>query len=147
MLSRKTDYALRSIIYLLNSEGRKVSTKTVAEKLNIPYKFLTQIFLELVRKGILTSERGSKGGVMLKKPPHEISLLDIVEAVEGPFYLHQCLVEFDEDCFFSGRCPIKESLIDIENQTRNILASTTLDKIKMKYSGGDENEDHQGHEH
>jgi Rrf2 family protein len=142
MLSRKTDYALRAITYLTTQKGRKISTRYIAEKLNIPYKFLTQIFLELVRKGVLASERGSKGGVMLKKPPEEITLLEIVEAVEGPFYLHQCLAEYEESCFFAKGCPIKDTLIDIERKTRNILATTTLDKIKDNYLGGDADENH-----
>lgn len=142
MLSRKTDYALRAITYLTTQNGKKLSTRHIAEKLNIPYKFLTQIFLDLVRKGILASERGSKGGVMIKKPIEEISLLDIVEAVEGPFYLHQCLADYEGNCFFEKHCPIKEALSDIEEKTKMILSTTTLDKIKEHYLGGDADENY-----
>lgn len=133
MLSRKTDYALRAITYLMLNQESRLPTRIVAEKLGIPYKFLTQIFLELVRKGILTSQRGSRGGMSVRKKPEEISLLDIIEAVEGPFSFHQCLSDQHHDCFFSNGCPIKEKLADVEKETIRILKETTLDKIKAKY--------------
>ncbi len=131
MISRKSDYAIRAISYILMNRNEKISTKKIAEDLNIPYKFLTQIFLELVRKGILVSERGSRGCIRLKKMPHEVSLLDIIEAVEGPFKLHQCIADFNEACFFAGNCLIKEKLLETERETRRLLASTTLDKINI----------------
>lgn len=132
MLSRKTDYALRALVYLTYQNTRKVATKKIANKLNIPYKFLTQIFLELVRNGILISERGSKGGVALRKDPAKISFLDIIETVEGSYTIHRCINEVEEDCFFADNCPIKELLCEIEEDTRKKLDNVTLDKINLK---------------
>lgn len=130
MLTRKTDYALRALLYLKENDDRIVPTKEVAEKLGIPYKFLTQIFLNLIRGGLVSSERGSKGGMKLKVKPNSISLLDVIEAMEGPFVIHNCLSEAKEECFFNNDCPVREKLRKIETQTRNILSKTTLKSIK-----------------
>lgn len=133
MLSKKTDYAIRALIYLAIHKGETLSTKKISEDLNIPYKFLTQIILELTKKEFITSKRGSKGGILLKKNPHEINLLQIVEAVDGPFTIHQCAAELNEPCYFSINCPVKENLEKIENQARQVLQSITLDKISNEY--------------
>jgi Rrf2 family protein len=129
MLSRKTDYALRALVYLKENPDRRVPTREIAEVVGIPYKFLTQIFLDLVRHGLVVSERGSRGGMALRDKPENISFLRIVEAVEGPFHLHQCLSDQNEECFFKHGCPLKARLSEIERTTRAILASTTLDSV------------------
>lgn len=133
MLTRKSDYALRAIVYLALNSGRVVSAREIAQNLKIPYKFLTQIFLELSRKEILTSQRGSKGGAVLKKNPAELTLLEIIEAVDGPISLHQCAAEFNEPCYFEGRCPIKEKLKNLEDKIRQRLQLTTIAKIIEDY--------------
>lgn len=129
MITRKTDYALRALVYLKENKDRKVPTREIAEVLGIPYKFLTQILLDLVRSGIITSERGSKGGMSLRADPNKLSLLEIVEASEGPFLLHQCLNEVNESCFFASNCPIKSTLYELEEKTREMLSQTKLGMI------------------
>lgn len=129
MLSRKTDYALRALVYLKENQDRRVPTREIAEVVGIPYKFLTQIFLDLVRHGLVVSERGSRGGMALRENPQNISFLRIVEAVEGPFHLHQCLSDQNEECFFKNGCPVKAKLAEVERMTRGVLAATMLDSI------------------
>lgn len=129
MITRKTDYALRALVYLKENKDRKVPTREIAEVLGIPYKFLTQIFLDLVKSGIVTSERGSRGGMTLKVDPNKLSLLEIIEASEGPFLLHQCLSDINESCFFSVECPIKITLHELEEKTREMLSQKKLGMI------------------
>jgi Rrf2 family protein len=133
MISRKSDYALRALIYLALNKGKLISAREIAEKLKIPYKFLTQIFLDLSHKEIVASQRGSKGGVILKKDPSELSLLEVIEAIDGPITLHQCATELDEPCFFEGKCPLKEKLEDLEEVVRQLLANATFAKIIEEY--------------
>jgi len=133
MFTRKSDYALRAVVYLALNHGRVVSAREIAENLKIPYKFLTQIFLELSRRDILTSQRGSKGGAVLKKNPADLTLLEIIEAVDGPISLHQCVAEFNEPCYFEDRCPINERLKDLEEKIRETLHLTTIAKIIEDY--------------
>ncbi len=129
MITRKTDYALRALVYLKENPDRKIPTREIAEVLGIPYKFLTQIFLDLVRSGIVASERGSRGGMTLRVDPNKLSLLEIIEASEGPFLLHQCLSDIYESCFFAGDCPIKFTLYELEEKTREMLSQTKLGMI------------------
>lgn len=149
MLSKKSDYALRTLVYLAINNGKVISTKEISKNLSIPYKFLTQILLELSRKDIVNSKRGSKGGIALKKSPSQITLLEVVEAVDGPFYIHQCPAENEEPCFFANNCPIKESLAKIEGSARRVLSSITVDKIFEKYKLEKEgkNENNKGYEY
>lgn len=132
MLSKKSDYALRTIIYLALHSKEPLPTRKISEKLKIPYKFLTQIMLELSRKDIISSKRGSRGGIFLKKNPKNITLLEIVEAVDGPFVIHQCSADSNEPCYFAGNCPIKEKLSELEQKAIEVLNSITIDKISSK---------------
>lgn len=135
MLTKKSDYALRTLVYLAINEGKVISTREISEKLNIPYKFLTQITLELSRRNIIQAKRGSKGGIILKKRPSTINVLEIVEAVDGPFYLHQCPADMNEPCFFHHSCAIKSRLEEIEESARSVLQNLTVDKIMDDYLG------------
>ncbi|MCX7832555.1 MAG: Rrf2 family transcriptional regulator [Actinobacteria bacterium] len=133
MLSKKSDYALRTIVYLALHREETLSTRKISEKLQIPYKFLTQIMLELSRKEIISSKRGSRGGIFLKKNPEKITLLEVVEAVDGPFAIHHCSADSNEPCFFARNCPIKENLSKLEHSARQVLNNITIDKISSEY--------------
>lgn len=133
MLTKKSDYALRTLVYLAINEGKVISTREISKKLNIPYKFLTQITLELSRRNIIQAKRGSRGGVILKKKPSSLNVLEIVEAVDGPFYLHQCPADLNEPCFFHSSCAIKARLEEIEKSARDVLQDLTVDKIMIDY--------------
>ncbi|MDD5799685.1 MAG: Rrf2 family transcriptional regulator [Coriobacteriales bacterium] len=89
-ISRKTDYALRMISELVQEPDAIVSVRSAAEDNGVPYSFARSIQHELVRAGIITSLRGSRGGMRLAVDPNEVSLLDVIEAVQGPISLAQC---------------------------------------------------------
>lgn len=89
-ISRKTDYALRMIALLTEKNPELVSVKHAAEAEGIPYSFARSIQHDLVRGGMIESIRGSRGGMRLKVDPHELTLLDIVEAIQGPVHIATC---------------------------------------------------------
>jgi len=84
-ISSRCEYACRAIIELaLNANSEQpVTALTIASKRNIPGKYLVHILIQLKRAGIVRSVRGAQGGYVLCRPPENISLLDIVEAIEG----------------------------------------------------------------
>lgn len=101
-ITRQADYAVRAIIYLsMLNPGEKASTKTIAETQSIPLSFLAKIIAQLAVAGIITTLRGAKGGVSLSKTPAEISVLEVVEAIDGPILLNECVVSTHE-------CPIEK---------------------------------------
>jgi Rrf2 family protein len=85
-ISSRCEYACRAVIELaLHQESQGLVTSVnIAEKRNIPDKYLVHILIQLKRAGLVRSIRGSQGGYMLSKPAEDITLLDIVEAIDGP---------------------------------------------------------------
>ncbi|HQE83560.1 MAG TPA: Rrf2 family transcriptional regulator [Candidatus Hydrogenedentes bacterium] len=85
-ISSRCEYACRAIIELaLNANSEQpVTALAIANKRNIPGKYLVHILIQLKRAGIVRSVRGAQGGYILCRPPGNISLLDIIEAIEGP---------------------------------------------------------------
>src|SRR4051795_11867390 len=83
-LSAKADYALRASLELASAGEPHVKAETLARAQGIPLRFLEQILLDLKHAGLVASQRGAEGGYWLAKPPAEISLADVIRAVEGP---------------------------------------------------------------
>ncbi len=97
-LTRETEYALRGLSALARRpSGTSFAVDEVAATEELPPSFLSKIFQKLARHGILRSSRGPGHGYALVAAPEEITLLQIVEAIQGPDFLNQCM-------FWSGRC-------------------------------------------
>lgn len=103
-LTKAGEYGIRALRYLVErrDEGR-VSIADISQAKDIPEPFLRKLFKPLVEAGVVTSTRGVAGGVTLAKEPEEISLLTVVEALEGPLALNECLLE-DSSCEFMSEC-------------------------------------------
>lgn len=115
-LNQATDYAFRAVLYLSRlPRGQVVEAKLIAEEEHIPIRFLLKIFRFLTQAGIVESYRGINGGYALAKLPAEITLLDVVEAIEGPIEINRCLIS-PELCNkkFSPRCPIHHALSSVQ---------------------------------
>ncbi|GMR04608.1 MAG: Rrf2 family transcriptional regulator [Thermodesulfobacteriota bacterium] len=105
-LSRAAEYAIRGMLYLSGKSG-KVNTGIgeIAAGAGAPAPYLAKLFQNLAKKGFVRSVRGPVGGFALARPPEEISLLDIIEAVEGPVFLNDCLIR-DGLCSRDKSCPV-----------------------------------------
>jgi Rrf2 family protein len=105
-ITRQADYAVRAILYLTQlGPAQKAATSQIAEMQEIPLSFLAKIVAQLSLAGLLETTRGAHGGVMLARSPEEISLLEVVEAIDGPIQLNQCVME-DYDCSMA-MCPVR----------------------------------------
>lgn len=127
MLTRQTDYALRALLRLARLEpGKVISTATLAEEMEIPYRFLRRILLGLVDKGLVTSTRGKHGGLCLARPPAEINLRDIVQAVEPEaLILNLCLTDAAV-CCRQPHCVVHTELAKLQKQLADGFAEVTL---------------------
>lgn len=104
-ITRQADYAVRAIMYLAKlAPGEKAATSQIAEEQEIPLSFLAKIIAQLSVAGLLQTMRGARGGVTLARPPKEITLLEVVEAIDGPILLNEC-VNGGHDC------PIKDCVM------------------------------------
>lgn len=126
-ISRKTDYALRMMAELVRAQGTTISVRTVADNNAIPYSFARSIQHDLVRNGVIDSERGSHGGMRLTKDPHTITVGQIIEAIQGPIFVSQCSVRDDgKPCPFRPECNYNPMWCEAERMMRNYFNSATL---------------------
>lgn len=127
-ITRQADYAVRAIMYLARlGPDEKAATSKIAEKQDIPLSFLAKIIAQLSVAGLLQTMRGAHGGVTLAKAPGDITLLEVVEAIDGPIQLNQC-VEDGYECPVSG-CPIRAVWEEIQDDLVHRLRNTTFAKF------------------
>ncbi len=106
-ITRQADYALRAMYYLSKLDpNERAATSQIAQEQRIPPSFLAKIISQLSIAGLIHTSRGARGGVSLARPPSEISILEVVEAIDGPIMLNECTTSPDA-CPFGEECPIR----------------------------------------
>lgn len=125
-ITRQADYALRAIYYLSTiGPGNRASTSQIAKEQHIPPSFLAKIISQLSVAGLLHTSRGARGGVMLARDIEEVTMLDVVEAIDGPIMINEC-VENGHGCEFKDECPMHELWDDIQKDIVSRLENTTF---------------------
>jgi Rrf2 family protein len=132
-ITRQADYAVRAVLHLAKmGNNERAATSTVAKEQNIPPSFLAKIISQLSIAGLLHTSRGARGGVTLARDPKDITLLEVVEAIDGPIQLNEC-VGSDGGCHFDGDCPIKPVWCDAQDELVKRLRGTNFgDMIAQK---------------
>ena len=133
-LTRAGEYAIRGMVYLSQQQSTDALTliADIARTQKVSSSFLAKVFQSLSRAGLVESQRGAAGGVALGRPAHEISLRDIVEAVEGPVALNECLVS-DDPCENAENCPLAPVWREAQKRLLTVLESATLDKFDGRW--------------
>lgn len=142
-LSKKGEYGLRALIELTAHYGQApLQRHEIARKQRIPLEFLEQILLRLKGAGLLASRRGSRGGYVLIKPPHRITIGQVVRTLDGPLAPIGCVsrtaYQKCRDCPYARRafCPLRDVMRDVRNAIAGILDHYTLtDFIRHKPTG------------
>jgi Rrf2 family protein len=134
LVTREADYAVRTILYLTRSETSSASVTEIAHAMRIPKTFLAKLLQRLVRKHILSSSRGVNGGFRLAQKPSEISLLSIIEAVQGPVGINVCAINSSR-CKLSSTCAVHPVWVKIRKDMEKKLKSATIDKILERDRG------------
>lgn len=125
-LTRKGDYAIRGIIYLASQPPDRISLLSeIAAAVDVPQTFLAKIFQQFSKTGIVKSYRGTGGGFMLARLPEQITLLQVVEAVEGPITPNRCLMAPGE-CERDSFCTVHPVWGHVQQQVRKLLSDVTL---------------------
>ena len=120
---------MRAMVHLVcNEGGAVVSTRTIAEKEDISYQLACKLMQRLSRAGLVKSSMGPKGGFTLGRAPGKISLLDIIEAVQGPVSVNRCLVK-GQGCDRQPECPVSGTLEELQDHIEGFLTKTTLEKV------------------
>ncbi|GAB4521625.1 MAG: Rrf2 family transcriptional regulator [Anaerolineales bacterium] len=125
-ITRQADYAIRAIMYLANlGNGERASTSQIATEQHIPPSFLAKIVSQLSIAGLLNTTRGAHGGVSLARPASDITLLEVVEAIDGPILLNEC-VGVGNTCTFSNDCPLQSVWCDAQKDLVTRLHETNF---------------------
>lgn len=131
-ITRQADYAVRSILYLSKmGNNQRAATSTVAQDQHIPPSFLAKIISQLSIAGLLHTSRGARGGVTLARDPSEITLLEVIEAIDGPIMLNECVGE-NGNCTFDESCPLRPVWCEAQKELVTRLKGTTFDQLLVK---------------
>jgi len=129
IFSRQCEYALQAVLYITaNGPDRFVDIKEISGKLNIPHHFLAKILQNLSKNGLLKSQKGPSGGFTLGAKPEEISLYNIVEAVDGDGFVTECVLGLPT-CGGDNPCPLHDQWGELREQIYTMLAGKTIGQL------------------
>ena len=124
--SRSAEYAIRAFVYLADvPEGKYAMVKNIAEDCSIPTHFLAKILQQLARKGFLRSSKGPTGGFTLRRPAAEISLLEIVDSIDGLAEYQRCPGGMSE-CNDEMQCGMHDAWKGLRERILDYLEDTTI---------------------
>lgn len=123
--TKRTDYAIRACLHLVDAGAAPVSSRVIALRMDIPDRFLPQVLADLAKTGIVESTAGKLGGYRLRRDPGELKLIEIVEAVEGPSRSEQCVLE-QRGCDANRPCALHPVWSAAQSAFINVLATTSL---------------------
>ncbi|MGD0965086.1 MAG: SUF system Fe-S cluster assembly regulator [Candidatus Acidiferrales bacterium] len=130
-LGKLTDYGLVLMTCLARSESSvpQRTARDLAIESKLPLSTVSKLLKELLQSGLLISHRGTKGGYMLAKGPNQISVVDIISAIEGPMALTECSTDVSGLCSLELSCPIKSNQRIINQAVRGVLERITLSDL------------------
>lgn len=132
-VTMKGDYGLRAMIDLAVHYGQgPVPSSTIAARQRIPEHFLDQLLITLRRAGLLKSQRGPQGGHMLARPPAQITMGDVLYALEGQTAPMECVPD-PSACQLVPGCAIREVWIQVEQYAQQLLAATTMAQLAERH--------------
>lgn len=128
-IGRQTDYASRILLHLATlGEDAQVPVKEIAAKRLLPPAYVRRIVARLAGAGLLSTSRGTGGGVRLGRPASQISMLDVVRVFEGGIVLNRC-VEEPRTCPITASCPVHDAWTDATRRVESHLASIRFDRL------------------
>jgi Rrf2 family iron-sulfur cluster assembly transcriptional regulator len=125
-LTRGTDYGIRGMMHLAQQPFEQVTLlRDIAHHQDVPESYLAKLFQDLNKAGLVRSHRGAKGGFSLGRPAGEITLREVIEALQGPISLNRCL-DIREGCPNSETCAVSAVLRKAQEQLLQSLDAATL---------------------
>ena len=128
-LSKKADYGLIALKHLTQHSDESISAREIASQYRIPAELLAKILQRLARKGILVSQHGTNGGYVLARDPAQISIVDVVEALEGPIAMTPC--ERGGECQQLDVCSVRDPLRKLKAKVVRVLGDTSIYELAV----------------
>ena len=134
-LTRAADYAVRVMIHLAGmAPGTRASRAELAEAAGCPEQFLSKVLQNLTKRGLVLSRRGNTGGFELPPAHRSATMLEIMEAVEGPVRLNQCL-DPDHPCHRQSWCPGHTVWVKAQTAMFDVLRAARIDALAKQVTG------------
>ncbi len=137
MFSKSCEYGLQAILYIAlhASSERRVGLQEIAENQEIPSHFLSKILQILVKQKLLSSTKGPNGGFILNKKPEDITLLEVIAAIDGLDIFDRCGIGL-KTCSDEVPCPIHNKFKFLRENIRDTLANETLADLRLQVVQG-----------
>jgi Rrf2 family protein len=134
-ISQKLEYAMRAMIELAQrrDEGVLVPAREIAERQQIPLRFLEQQLGALSKAGLVESFRGAGGGCRLAREPQDITVAQIADAIEGQIFPVFCLEPSDHTCFQDSRCGLQGFWGDVARAVAKVFDETTVADLSARH--------------
>ncbi|MEJ2635156.1 MAG: Rrf2 family transcriptional regulator [Calditrichia bacterium] len=137
LLSKTCVYGLRASLFVATMEERKfVPIREISEKLDISFHFLTKILQILTQNDIMHSYRGPNGGVSLSRPAEQITILEIISAIDGMKIFQQCILGLP-GCGEQKPCPLHDQWAETREELKDMFAATSLANLAVKIRNND----------
>jgi len=138
MFSASCHYGLQAMFYIAAHcrEGCNIELKEIAEERDIPKHFLSKILQQLVRQKLLCSMKGPHGGFRLSRDPATITLIDIVEAIDGVEIFNECGIGLRQ-CNEKDPCPIHDDFKTLREQVKELFQTKTLEALATDIANGE----------
>jgi Rrf2 family protein len=125
LVTKESDYAIRAVLFLAQNNDRYVSSREIAEKDNIPLRFLRKILIMLKEKKIIETKEGKTGGIKLKKKAEKISLKDLITLFQGDMHFTECLFR-GNICHNRATCILRKRILNIEEKVAEEFEKITI---------------------
>jgi Rrf2 family protein len=131
-LSKKADYALMAMKHLAlrgdRSSHATASAREIAELYDIPIELMAKVLQRLVRRGLLSSQQGTRGGYQLARTPMQISVADVIQAIDGPVTVTACSTE-EGQCEQFAKCNVRDPLWRVRERILTALGECTIAEL------------------
>lgn len=135
MIRRDTDYAIRALVHLATKEKEVVPVAEVAAAEDVPVEFLRKLLQRCARAGLVKPHRGPRGGFSLAKLPREITVLEVLEVLQGPVAVNRCLLGKEDACPRSPTCPLRRRWLEIGREVADFMREVTLEDLAAELTG------------
>lgn len=129
-LSKKADYALMAMKHLaVRGDRGSSSAREIAELYNIPIELMAKVLQRLVRRGLLASTQGTRGGYQLARTPSQISVADVIQAIDGPVTVTACSTDEGSQCEQYSKCNVRDPLWRVREKILTALGECTIAEL------------------
>ena len=136
IIRRNTDYGFRALVHLAANLGLVINAGDISASMEIPIEYLQKILQKFTRAGLVVSHRGAHGGFSLARDPRQVTVLDVVEIMQGKLTMNKCFLG-KEGCSRAPKCKLKNTWLDMEQKMLAFMREITLQDLVEQLQGND----------